>query len=82
MSGRRRRITLSVETMESRDLLSGLTPALNIRTSEFVLPKGTDALHRATTHDVRHVDARLGAVMSRHKCNIPSARLRATFTPT
>lgn len=50
--------------MESRELLSGLTPALNIRKSEFILPKGTDALHKVTAHDIRHVDARPGAVMS------------------
>jgi len=49
--------------MESRELLSGLLPSLNTRTSEFAPRDVTDALHKATTHDIRQVDLRLGAPM-------------------
>jgi hypothetical protein len=64
MSGQCRRTVLSIESMESRDLLSGLTPALDLGTSEIVPPGGTEAVAKATSHDIEHVDARHGAVMS------------------
>jgi len=49
--------------MESRALLSGFLPSLNTRTSGFVPRDVTDAMHTATTHEIRQVDARLGALM-------------------
>lgn len=50
--------------MESRDLPSGLTPALDLRTSETVPHRGTEAVAKVTSHDIEHVDARHGGVMS------------------
>ncbi len=60
MTKQSRRVVLSIESMESRSLLSGVH-ALNIATSDVASPRATDARDRVALLEIRHSDARPGS---------------------
>ncbi len=65
MNRRPRRMDLQLETMEPRELLSGLTPAGKMETNLLAGRILADALNRATAHDVSDVDARQRVLLAR-----------------
>jgi hypothetical protein len=61
MNRRCRRTTMQLETMEPRELLSGLTPAPGTETNGLAGRPLTDAVNKASTNGTKHGEAQLGA---------------------
>ncbi len=81
MKRRSRQTALRIERMEPRELLSGLTPAPSTERNEVAGRIVTDALDKATTHDISHVDARLGVLTAKAEARPQRALVKLQADP-